>query len=405
MSNAPLTAERSPPHLMTLVCIAGLGAISMNMFLPSLPSMAKYFATSPAVMQLTVSVYLAASAVLQLILGPLSDRYGRRKIMLISLVIFLGGTLVCMVATSIEVMIFGRIIQAVSVAGMVLGRAVIRDLYEPARAASMIGYVTMGVAVGPMIAPIFGGIIDEYYGWQANFVLMLGMGISVLLMAYHDMGETNKSEFASFREQFRQYPELFRSRRFWGYTATAAFGSGSFFAFLGGGPFVATDVLHLSPTEYGLYFAIVSIGYVMGNFISGKLSSEWGIRKMIVSGTLILVLGLVACIALLSMGFINPAVIFGSMFFVGCGNGMILPNTNAGIVSVRPKLAGTASGLGGSLQIGGGALLSAIAGTMVAAHGTATILFSVMLVSAVLAVCSALYVIYVDYLISVGKSE
>lgn len=405
MPNDRITAEKSPPSLLTLVCIAGLGAVSMNMFLPSLPSMAKYFSTPAAVMQLTVSVYLAASAILQLAIGPLSDRYGRRNIMLICLVIFLVGTLVCMVATNVELMILGRVIQASSVAGMVLSRAIVRDLYEPAQAASMIAYVTMGMAIGPMIAPIIGGVLDEYYGWQANFMLMLALGIIVLVMTYIDLGETNKSEFTSFREQFRQYPELLKSRRFWGYVATAAFSSGTFFAFLGGGPFVATDVLHLSPTQYGLYFGFVSIGYILGSFVTGKLSSRLGLLKMIIAGSFIVVFGLLICITLLSYGFTQPLAVFGPVFFVGFGNGMVLPNTNAGIVSVRPKLAGTAAGLGGSLQIGGGALISALAGTLVAAHGTATVLFIVMLVSAVLAVCSALYVVYVDHLIQTGKSS
>jgi len=213
-----------------------------------------------------------------------------------------------------------------------------------------------------------------------------------------------KSEFTNFKDQFRQYPELLKSRRFWGYVLTAAFCSGTFFAFLGGGPFVATDILHLSPAEYGLYFAFVSIGYILGNFISGQFSTRWGLLRMIFVGSNIVVFGLLICLALLYFGYTHPIAIFGPIFFVGFGNGMTLPNTNAGIVSVRPNLAGTASGLGGSLQIGGGALISALAGTLVAAHGTASVLFIVMLVSAVLAVCSALYVGYVDYLIKTGKS-
>ncbi|MFK5980473.1 MAG: multidrug effflux MFS transporter [Rhizobiaceae bacterium] len=404
MPNKRIAAERSPPNLLTLVCVAGLGGITMNMFLPSLPSMAKYFSAPAAVMQLTISVYLAASAVLQLVIGPLSDRFGRRNVMLNCLVFFLLGTLICIAANSVELLILGRIIQASSVAGMVLSRAIVRDLYKPEEAASMIAYVTMGMAIGPMIAPVIGGMLDELYGWQASFMLMLALGIIVLIIAYIDMGETNKTEYTSFRDQFRQYPELFRSRRFWGYVVTAAFSSGAFFALLGGGPFVATEVLHLTPTRYGLYFGCVAIGYILGNFASGRMSARLGLLKMIFIGSLTVMFGLLICIGLLNLGFTHPAAVFGPMFFVGFGNGMVLPNTSAGIVSVRPKLAGTASGLGGSLQIGGGAIISALAGTLVSAHGTASVLFIVMLVSALLAVCSALYVGYVDYLIKTGKS-
>jgi len=153
----------------------------MNMFLPSLPGMANFFGVPDALMQLSLSVYLAASAVLQFIIGPLSDRYGRRPVILICAAIFVVGTLVCYLATQFETLLFGRILQAMAVVGMVLSRAIVRDMFEPAQAASVLGYVTMGMAVGPMIAPALGGFLDEMFNWQASFAAMLLMGVFVFI--------------------------------------------------------------------------------------------------------------------------------------------------------------------------------------------------------------------------------
>jgi len=166
MAKTRFLDRTTPPHIITLVAGAALGALSMNMFLPSLPRMAIYFSTPAAVMQLTVSVYLVATAVLQLLIGPLSDRFGRRPVLLVGIVVFMLGTLICMYSTQVEILILGRIIQAFSVAGLVLSRAIVRDLVSADKAASMIGYVTMGMAIGPMIAPTIGGILDETFGWQ-----------------------------------------------------------------------------------------------------------------------------------------------------------------------------------------------------------------------------------------------
>ena len=161
---------------------AALGAISMNMFLPSMPAMADHFGTSSAVMQLAISGYLGATSVLQLVAGPLSDRYGRRAILLTCFWLFLLGTFICLSASSIEIFLFGRIVQAFSAGGLVLSRAIVRDLVDTKKAASMIGYVTMGMTLGPMIAPILGGFLDENYGWQAVFWAKVLIGVFVLVI-------------------------------------------------------------------------------------------------------------------------------------------------------------------------------------------------------------------------------
>jgi MFS transporter, DHA1 family, multidrug resistance protein len=386
--------QRTAPHILTLVIATATGALSMNVFLPSLPGMARYFETDYAVVQLAVSLYLLATALLQLVIGPASDRFGRRPIMLGSFAIFILATAAALYATRIEFLLACRVLQAFSAAGMVLSRAIIRDTVGPDEAASKIGYVTMGMALVPMVAPIAGGYLDEIYGWQSTFALALAFGILSFAIVYVDLGETNASRSSSFRAQARNYPVLLRSRRFWGYTMTAAFTSGGFFAFLGGGPYVATEMLHLRPSQYGLYFAIISLGYMAGNFLSGRYSREIGINRMMLIGNVFAASGMVLAIILFALGFYHPLSLFGPAVFTGLGNGITLPNANAGIVSVEPHLAGTASGLGGALQIGGGAVLAVIAGALLSPATGPYPLFWVMLISALLALCSTLLVIH-----------
>src|SRR5690606_10207507 len=243
----PRLDRLTPPHILTLVLATSTGALAMNIFLPSLPGIARHFEADYGVVQLAVSLYLAAMAILQLGIGPASDRFGRRPVMLVSFAIFILSTAAAVVAPTIEFLLGCRILQAFAASGMVLSRAIVRDTVGPDEAASRIGYITMGMSLAPMIGPVIGGVLDELYGWQATFTLMLIFGLIAFAVVFLDLGETNKATSASLARQMGNYPQLFGSRRFWGYTATAAFTSGSFFAFLGGGPYVATEILHLSP--------------------------------------------------------------------------------------------------------------------------------------------------------------
>lgn len=388
--------RRTPPHIGTLVLATAAGALSINVFLPSMPGMAKHFDTDYAVVQLAVSLYLVVTALLQTVIGPASDRFGRRPVMLACFAVFVVGSLAAIYAPTIEVLLACRLLQASSAGGMVLSRAAIRDTVDTAEAASMIGYVTMGMSVVPMIGPMIGGFLDELYGWQATFLLMLSFGIVALAVIYLDFGETNHHRAASLGEQFRSYPELLSSRRFWGYTATAAFTSGAFFAFIGGGPYVASEMLKLSPSQYGFYFGILSVGYMLGNFISGRFSRRIGINRMMFLGNVVAVLGMALAIALFALGYTHPLSLFGTAFFTGVGNGITLPNANAGMVSVRPHLAGSASGLGGALQTGGGAVLSVAATAVLSPESGPYPLLWVMLLSSAAAVVATLYVMYVE---------
>ena len=382
----------SPPHILTLVLIAGIGAMNMSAFLPSLPGMTDYFSTDYEIMQLSVSLYLGVTAGLQLIIGPVSDRYGRRPVVLACIFIFIVATLGCIFAQTIEVFLAFRMLQGAVAVGLVISRAIVRDMVPQDEAASMIGYVTMGMALVPMIAPVIGGVLDQAFGWQATFWFLAAAGVAVLVLCALDLGETASGEGKSFAAQVRDYPELFASPRFWGYVFCAAFASGAFFAFLGGAPFVASEVYGLSTFWSGVGFGVPAIGYAIGNGISGLYSVRFGINRMIRAGVLAVVGGLSLAFVITAMGLGSAVVFFSFCTFIGLGNGMVIPNASAGMLSVRPHLAGTASGLGGAIMIGGGAALSVFAGVALSWGGGSLPLLAIMVVSGSLALASIQFV-------------
>ncbi|AAK87469.1 multidrug MFS transporter [Agrobacterium tumefaciens] len=364
MKSSRFLDRTTPPHIITLVVIAGVAALCMNLFLPSLSAMALYFEIDYAVMQFAVSGYLAATALLQLVIGPLSDLFGRRPVMLASITIMIAATLVCMLASDITVFMIGRVAQAAVVSGFVLARAIVRDMVPMEQAASMIGYVTMGMSVVPMVGPTVGGLLNDFSGWQSSFALLALLGAGILVLAWFDLGETNQSKSASFSQQFHAWPELLRSPLFWGYALTSTFSSGMFFSFLGGAPFVGSVLYGLTPAMLGLQFFFMASGYMLGNFVSGRYASQIGISRMMLSGNVIAIAGIVTAIALITGGAESAYAFFVPLALIGVGNGVTLPSANAGMVSVQPHLAGSASGLGGAMTIGGGAALSVLASSV-----------------------------------------
>jgi DHA1 family bicyclomycin/chloramphenicol resistance-like MFS transporter len=388
--------RRTPPHITTLVVCAGLGALSLNIILPSLPAMAGHFGTDYAVMQFAVSGYIAGTALLQLVLGPLSDIFGRRRVMIGSILILLIGTLICLFAQTITVFMIGRLLQTTVVAGFVLPRAIIRDTVPMESAASMIAYVTMGMSLIPMVAPTVGGTLNDLFGWESNFILMLGLGLLTLLLVSADLGETNMTPAESFTAQFRSWPDLLRSRRFWGYTLTSTFSSGVFFAFLGGAPFIGTAIYHLTPTMLGMQFFLIAAGYMVGNFISGRYTRRFGTMTMMFSGSVVSLVGIGIAAALQQGDVASATAFFAPLALTGVGNGLTLPSSNAGVVSVRPRLAGSASGLGGAITVGGGAAMSTLAAAVLKQSDGTMPLLVVMGISTLLALAATEYVRQVD---------
>ncbi|MCV6596846.1 MAG: multidrug effflux MFS transporter [Mangrovicoccus sp.] len=384
----------TPPHIATLVLLSGLSAGVMSIFLPSLPAMTAHFDTSYHMLQLAVSLYLLSNAVLQLFIGPISDRFGRRPVVLAALALFCLATIGTLTAPNIELFLLFRMAQAVVVTGLVLSRAIVRDMVSEAESASMIGYVTMGMALIPMVGPMLGGFLDQLFGWKANFWLLLGLGLAMFALSWRDLGETAPSSGVSGGKRLDGLPELFRSPRFWGYCATSMLASGAFFSYLGGAPFVGTDIFGLSPAVLGFVLGTPALGYVIGNGFAGRYSVRLGINRMLLIGTIISTSGLLIGLIVSLSGQATLWSFFGCMAFVGLGNGMVLPNATAGMLSVRPHLAGTASGVGGAMMIGGGAALSAFSGAIMSGKASASPLIWIMFASSALSILAVLSVIW-----------
>ncbi|WP_262300362.1 multidrug effflux MFS transporter [Microvirga sesbaniae] len=392
MDHTPAAAAQptvKPGFIALLIAVSAVSPLGINMYLPSMPAMARALGVSFTTIQLTLSLYLGAMAVGQLIIGPLSDRFGRRPVLLLGLLTFVAGSIVCLAAQSIGVLIVGRIVQAIGgCAGITLSRAIVRDLFGRNQVASMIAYVTMGMAVAPMIAPTIGGLLETLFGWRASFAFLIGFGGLALVFAYWRLHETHHSRAGgeAVRELLQGYGSLVRSRPFWGYTLVTSFVSAMFFAFLAGAPYVMIELLGRSPAEYGLYFALVPCGYILGNFTTGRLAATMGPNRMILGGTLLALASIAVMAAVIASGLLSPIALFGPMLFIGVANGLVLPSGIAGAVSVRPDLAGAASGLSGSCQIGFGALVAPVVGA--ALSTTVWPLIAIMTICSLLAVAS-----------------
>mgnify|MGYP000226706422 FL=1 len=385
----------TPPHILTLVLLASISALTMNIFLPSLPNIASDLNSSTSILGLSVGIYLASSAVLQLIIGPFSDQFGRRPLILWSLIIFCISTLATVFVTNAAQFLFLRVFQAISASCMVLSRAIVRDTTESIeKAGSKIAYVTMGMALVPMVGPAIGGLLDYQYGWEASFWLLFILGLVILIISFFDVGETLSDHNQSFLEQISTYPSLLRSKRFWGYCLSSAFVSGAFFSYLGGAPFVGNEVFGLEPKDLGFWFGAPAIGYVLGNFLSGRFSTKIGLDKMIFLGVTTALFGVSISMTISLLDHGSVLSFFGLMTLVGLGNGMSIPNATAAMMSINPKLAGTAAGLGSAIMIGGGAGLSAIANFILIPGSSEIPLIVLMWASVFCGLCSVAYVSY-----------
>lgn len=361
--------EPSRPFLLLqLITMSAMTMLAMHILLPSLPTLQKAFDTDYATAQQALTFFLISLAFGQLVHGPLSDRFGRRPVVLWGLFVFLLGTLACMMAPTIDLLIAGRVLQAAGgCAGLTLGRAIVRDLYQRDRAASMIAYLTMAMVTAPMIAPLIGGYLDVWRGWRAIFIFTFGLGSLVWLMLYLRLPETNKEIGRAMpaREMLVSFAYLLSRREFISYAMVTALLSGAFFSFLGAGPYVVMNLMGLTPSDYGQIFVLVAGTFMAGNMIAGRISSRVGGDRMIRIGWFMAMIGGAIQAGLVYAGYLSPFSFFAPMVLMSIGQGFTMPNAMAGAVSVDPSRAGTASGLTGFLQMGIGAAASYTVGVLV----------------------------------------
>lgn len=385
---------RTPPHLITLTLLTALSALTLNMLLPSLPSMARDLAARESVTALVVSGYMLASAVFQLGLGPLSDRFGRRPVMLGALATFVVASTGCMLAQDVAVLLACRVMQAVIIAGAVVSSATIRDQHSAVDSAAKLSLIASAMAVAPMMGPVLGGLLDVTLGWRAVFALYAVLGGALLLLAWTDMGETRAPGLPAPR--LGDWLALLQSGRYWAYVLCTAFSVGAFYVFVTGVPYVATAAWGLSPAQVGIGVGSITGGFLVGAAISARRARRVGMGVLLLSGRVVAVVGMALAAAVFAAGVSNPLALFGFTLFVGLGNGLTLPNANAGTLSVRPALAGTAAGLSGALSMALGAVLSTLTAVVVERSPTPGALLALIIGCVLMSLVAALVAIRLE---------
>jgi DHA1 family bicyclomycin/chloramphenicol resistance-like MFS transporter len=384
----------SPPpiaFLLVLVAITAIGPMAMQIFIPAIPAIQAGFAVSPGTAQLTFSLSTFAMALATLIYGPLSDRFGRKPVVIGGLVVFLVGSVMCAMAPTVGSLILGRIVQAAGgAAGFVLARAIVRDLYGRDRSAEMIAYLTFAMVVVPMVSPAIGGFLTDRLGWRAIFVVGTLVGAATLWGVVARLSETASPDGGQ-AGMLRGIHRLMKIPAFQGYALQGAFSMSLFFSFLAGAPFIVVQVLGLPATDYGLMFVLVSGSFMVGNFLAARISSRVGLDRMTLIGAVLILVGMLfEILAILTLG-LGLLTLFLPMTLIGFAQGLALPNTQAGAVSVEPQLAGAASGLSGFLQMTMAAVFAQLVGVL--QDGTAWPTLLAMLFCAAGFLASVLYVV------------
>jgi DHA1 family bicyclomycin/chloramphenicol resistance-like MFS transporter len=350
LSNSEVSGRRPP--LALLVLVTAIAPAALHMLVPSLPLLAAVFDAPAANVQLVLTLFLVGIATGQLVYGPVSDRFGRRPVLIAGLVLFLVGTALCGLAWSLPVLIVGRMIEACGgCAGMVLGRAIVRDLFDRERSASAIATITMAMSLAPSISPAIGAYLAEWIGWRADFALLGAVGAAVLVLTVAKLEETHAAPASvSLAGMTRSFVLLLRSPAFRGFAFCTAFTSASWFTFLASAPYLLSEVLHQPPSTYGLMILLPMVGYILGNAAVSRLTVPFGITRLCVFG-LALSLASGVMLAVWCLVDLTPWALFVPMAISSVGNGISQPPGIAAGLSVFPRIAGAASGLMGFLQM------------------------------------------------------
>ncbi len=354
--------------IAVLALVASLGPITIHIIVPVLPDIARDFGAGGAGTQLTLSLGLIALAAGTLIHGPASDRFGRKPVLLGGLALFFAGSLICIWSPTIEILIAGRVIQSFGgAAGLVISRAIVRDLYPREEAARIMGYLLSVVVLAPMLAPLIGGYLTEYFGWHTVFGFAAALAVVALAVAVPLLPETGARSRVGgglIGEMRHAFPILLRSRQFLAYVFYAGFGMGLFLCYVGGMPYLMVTLFERPPSEIGLYLAMLSGSFMAGTFLSTRLTRFVGIDGMIRRASIAVFLFSLLVPATLYAGHVSPLTFFVPALGVGLFHGLAMPNAQAGAVSVNPTIAGSASGLMMFIQISIGSGFAQIAGIL-----------------------------------------
>lgn len=348
-----------------LAMLTALGPLSTDFYLPSLPDIARVMQSDVAGAQATLSAFLFGFAGGQILWGPLSDRLGRRPILLFGLGLFILATLACAFAPSIGWLTAARAVQALGASGpIVLGRAMVRDLYEGPRAGRELARMGMIMGLVPAIAPVLGGLLQDLYGWRSTFFASLVFATLLLLVILLLMPETLRARSAqplSLPSIVRGYGVLLRNRAFRVYVALTALAYAGLFAFISGSSFVLIGLYGLSPVRYGLSFGFGVLGFILGTIIAQRLVGRRGMDGVIGLGVACLAGGGLAMLFCVATGLGGPLGVVLPMALYACGVGLTMPQAQASAMMPFPDRAGAASSFNGLCQM----LLSACVGLLV----------------------------------------
>lgn len=355
-----------------LTALSAFGPVSIDMYLPSLPSMVAEFHTSISQVQLTLSMFITGFAVGTLFLGPISDRYGRRPVIIGGCLIYTVASIACLWAPNIEILTMGRFVQAVgAAAGPVIGRAVVRDVYPRQDAARLMSYMASAIAVAPAVGPILGGWLQSLYGWQANFYLFSGFGLLMLLGSWSLLGETNPARgqiSINPLKIIQTYGLLMKSRYFIGHTLIVALVFSGLFSFLSGGSFLIIDLMGVAERNFGFVFMCVVAGFLSGALLSGTLNKKIGTLRTIELGSVVNVVACLLAVGCAALGLwrlpglpgLASVVVPMALYFMSAA--LMLPNATAQVIAPYGSIAGAVSSLLGFLQMGLGAIAGAVVG-------------------------------------------
>lgn len=362
------SASARAPSLMMLVTISCLQPMALNILAPATPALARTFGTSYGMIQLTLTVYLVAVAVVQLLVGPLSDRIGRRPCIIAATGLFVLGSIMGAQADDTALLLTARGLEGAGAGTtFALARAVIRDIAGKNAAASMIGAVTMVMVVVPMLAPLLGGLIDHHLGWRAIFLALSAAGCVVMIAAVFRLPETASPHDAALHSGnlFKALPILTRNARFLTYAGVLTMSTSAFFSFIAAAPYLVIEVMKGGPDTYGYWFMLVAASYMLGNFLTSRFAGRLGVDRMIWTGSLVSLCGLTIALVLSLLPDWSPARLFIPLALNALGNGLTIPSATAAALSIRPDHAGAAAGTTGAIQLGTGALAAFSLGWLV----------------------------------------
>jgi MFS transporter, DHA1 family, multidrug resistance protein len=372
-----------------LAALSAFGPLTTDMYLPSLPDIARLLDASTAQGQLTISSYLIGFAVGQIIYGPVSDRHGRKPVLLAAIALYCAASLACALSTSIEMLIAARALQALGGSGgIVLARAVVRDLYSGGRAGRELAVIGAVMALAPVLAPIAGGVLQTGFGWRSVFFTLVAAGLAGAGVVWWLLPETltqRTAEPISLSSIAASYRAVGRDPAYLAYVGLATMSFAGLFAWISGASFVLQDLYGLTPFAFGFAFAVGSVGYMTGSLLSAHLTRWLGLDRIIGIGGVVIAAGGLGIIAAVALGFASAASLVLPMAIYLAGMGMVLPQSFAGAMTPFPERAGAASSLLGFIQQSVAAVFGAIVGVLlgqsawplaggVAAAGCATLL-------------------------------